>query len=115
MSVIFGKALVVVTSNGTGCLPCVHAFIRSATGGEYALDAAHEDLPMLVELYGLPPLKSFKKLPEGEKVRAAISFSLVYTRDYWGECDVDLELHKVRVLRRQKPPRERYISKKEHK
>lgn len=113
--IIIGKALLVIESGGPEYSPSVHAFIQSATGGEYAHSCAHEDLPMLVELHELPDLKPFKKMPEGEVLRVAISFTLVYTRDYWGECDVDLEVNKMRVLRRQKPRKERYVSKKDRK
>lgn len=115
MSIITGKALLVIESSGPNYSPSVHAFIQSAWGGEYARDCAYEDLPMLVELYGLPDLKPFKKRPEGEVLRVAVSFTLVYTKDYWGECDMDLKIGRCRVLRRQKPRKERYVSKKDRK
>lgn len=114
MSIVTGKALVVITSNGE-YMPSVHAFIQSARGGEYAHDCAHDELPMMIQLYGLPGLKCFKKTPEGETVRASISFTLVYTCDYWGECDIELEIGRCKVLRRQKAPKCRYISKKDRK
>lgn len=115
MSVITGKALLVIESSGANYSPGVHAFIQSAQGGEYAHECAYEDLPMLVEFDGLPGLKPFKKMPEGEVLRVAISFTLVYTKDYWGECDVNLEVNRCRVLRRQKPRKSPYISKKDRK
>lgn len=112
MSLISGKALLVITSNGASYGADVYAFVQSATGGKYAHECAHEDLPMLVESYGLSPLKAFERMPEGETIRVAVAFDLVYSKDYWGECDVDLVIRKVRVLRRQKARSGRYIAKK---
>ena len=51
------------------------------------------------------------KLQPGERVRVAVSFYLVYSTDYWGECDVDIEYRRCRVLRRQRAPKF-YVSKK---
>lgn len=44
-------------------------------------------------------------LPTGSVVRLVASVTMVYTRDYYGECDSDLEVHKVRVLKVSRPSR----------
>ena len=44
-------------------------------------------------------------LPPGTVVRLMASVTMVYTQDYYGECDADLEVHKVRVLKVSRPSR----------
>lgn len=44
-------------------------------------------------------------LPSGSVVRLIASVSMFYTRDYWGEHDSDMEVHKIKVLKVSRPSR----------
>lgn len=44
-------------------------------------------------------------LPSGSVVRLVASVTMVYTQDYWGEHDSDLEVHRVDVLKVSRPSR----------
>lgn len=44
-------------------------------------------------------------LPSGSVVRLVASVTMVYTQDYWGEHDSDLEVRKIKVLKVTRPSR----------
>lgn len=44
-------------------------------------------------------------LPPGSVVRLVARVSMNYTQDYWGECDSDMEVHRIDVLKVSRPSR----------
>jgi hypothetical protein len=119
-AIVHGKALVSLRRGelfkaGWRCSPKVEVFVQSA---QYAMagpghtdphDFIHEDINTWFSLYGDKQFLS--KMPTGGTVRFWMQYELTYTRDYWGECDFDLEpTGKIRFLRRQYP-KPWYISK----
>lgn len=59
-------------------------------------------------LYLDPGLLLSKKqlaLPPGSVVRLVASVAMCYSRDYWGECDSDLEVYRIDVLKVSRPSR----------
>lgn len=83
----------------------VTAYVQ--TGGH---DSINEEFD-LITYDCLPAPSAAYKLKPYETVRVAVGYEFHYTQDYWGEHDVDLTYTKERVLRKQKAPRERYLSK----
>lgn len=107
---IVGKALLVIERTDSKYTPLeIHPFIQSAAGGEWAHECAGEDVCYLHQ-DDLP--KRVRQLKEGERARVAVTFEIVYTQDYWGECDMEVFIHKAKVLRIQRAPKF-YISKKD--
>lgn len=105
MSTIKGKALLVITRlHEADRQPRydVHAFIQSCSGSWEHRDAAQEEFQHLH--YDVLPLPApAYRLVPGETLRVHVVFEFSYSQDYYGEADVDLDYHKTRVLRRQKP------------
>jgi len=85
----------------------VHVAIQSCTPGRKAdgswcaADSAQEDLGLGVNLSGFRPSIT-RRMKVGETWRIAVVFELTYSRDYWGEHDIDADFPKARVLRRQR-------------
>lgn len=113
MSTVYGKALLVITrehEEGESPRYCVTPFIQSATGGKYAHECAYQDFDLLT-YETLPVPNAARKLRPWETVRVYVVYRFCYTKDYYGEGDVDLDYRKERVLRWQRP-RPYYESKK---
>lgn len=102
---IKGKALLVITrlhEDGDRPKYDAHAFIQKCVGRWENRDAAQEEFQHL-EYDVLPlPGPAYKLIP-GETIRVHVVFEFSYSKDYFGEVDVDLDYRKVRVLRRQRP------------
>lgn len=80
------------------------SFCISVTRGGH--DSIAEDID--THLYLDPEWLLSKRqlaLPSGSVVRLVASVSMLYSQDYWGGHDSDLEVHKIKVLKVSKPSR----------
>lgn len=100
-----GKALLVITRMHSEIWPDrftfeVTPYIQSCSGNEWAREAAKQDFTLLnYDILSAP--RAAYKLKVGDKIRVHVVYEFAYTRDYWGEDDVELVYHKEKVLRRQ--------------
>lgn len=99
---ISGKALLHVTRTDSEWIPFEVETNILTGGGDPSGYSPTEDFELL-ESGALPLPAAANKLKPGERITFAVSYEFIYRRDYWGECDVDLEYNRVRVLRRRPP------------
>lgn len=106
MAVVYGKAMLYIEreyhENPKEFRFIVQPSILTATGGDYALDCAHEDFGLMCT-DTLPAPSAAYKLSPGERIRVYVVYEFRYSQDYWGEWDVTLDYRKERVMWRGKP------------
>lgn len=103
---IKGKALLVITRRESdhGNSFDVGAYIQKCGGHWERRDVAQDNFQHLeYDVLPLPP--QAYKLAVGETIRVHVVFVFTFHTYDDGECDVDLEYEKVRVLRRQAAPK----------
>lgn len=103
---IAGKALLVIDKQDSRYIPYVvrplilTPYARKE-GENWAHEGAQEDIEACF-ISGHIQIGAMKRMAVGDRIRLAVTYELIYSRDYWGEHDVDLELHRCRLLRYQK-------------
>jgi hypothetical protein len=95
-----GKAVLVIDRLDSKYVPfSVQACIESCSGGDR--DYVTNDFECL-DTQSLPVPDAARKLKVGQRVVVRVVYEITYTRDYWGEYDVELEYLKQKVIRRYK-------------
>lgn len=108
--VVKGKALLVIERLDSKLVPFeVAVFIQSCSLPNKE-EAVFSDDFGLLNTDTLPNPDAAYKLKVGGRVWVSVVYEFEYTRDYWGEYDVDLHYHRQRVLKRQPPRKPRYVS-----
>ena len=101
---IKGKLLAIINDYHNHC-PNIHVFVQSCDSNtEDAIDNFQEtvDTHLFVDIKSILSNRQMK-LPEGTTIRLAITCTVNYYKDYYGEYDSDMEIHTIRTLREQLP------------
>lgn len=123
MSRVFGKALLVVTRAEDSTwekynprryevrvyVQSINPPPRKGDPKDCTLEALQEEFSFMECGVRSAP-EEWRKLGVGETHRMYVRYSCSWWQDYWGECDSELEIEVVRVLRKQKA-RNFYVAK----
>ena len=111
-AIVRGKALLVYSrrfGDPVPSAPEVSVFVQSAShllppeGRSIPpRDLAADDLRLGGYLPGFrPECVKADRIKKGETLRVYVTYELTYTRDYWGEHDIECSFPSSRILRRQ--------------
>jgi hypothetical protein len=112
-----GKALVIVErleDYGQEMRFSTWLFVQScSTTGPGTREDSMDDLREQFSMWDyqiFPPPSQVFRMAVGDRMRLAVVYEVEYSRDYWGEYDSALLIHKARVLRHQRfnPKRQPY-------
>lgn len=93
-----GRALVVLVKDGGRTYNRVYLKSPGSVGtprNESAYEEISTDLHFIAG-----SLVNMDRVQDGCTVTITFSYAIHYTKDYWGECDVDVEYDKVKVIAR---------------
>ncbi len=94
-----GTAILTIEVEG-GRLESTYTTVRDRTGAGREDIWTFSDQDIIKACY-----PGWKRLKEGERVRIYVRFYLEYSRDYWGEHDVEGYITYIRTLRKHKAPK----------